>query len=140
MQKIPNEILSIIFRLALPPSFLLDSALYKGPESPWCLSMKTKRDCVAVCKRWAHIGVPILYEEVVLRRMTQLSSLLRTVSLPDVHFGHLIKRIDLKCYVPPDEFPLLDSQLLRLFDKCPNISWVGYDTVTSPEPLKWVCT
>lgn len=102
--------------------------------------MQTKRDFVAVCKRWAHIGVPILYEEVVLRRMTQLSSLLRTVSLPDVHFGHLIKRIDLKCYVPPDEFPLLDSQLLRLFDKCPNISWVGYDTVTSPEPLKWVCT
>jgi len=125
--------------LALPPSFLLDAALYKGPESPWCLSMQTKRGFVAVCKRWYHIGMPILYEEVVLRRMTQLPALLRTVELPDANFGHLVKRVDIKCYVPPDELPFLDSQFLRLFDKCPNVVWVGYDAITSPEPLKWTC-
>jgi hypothetical protein len=34
--------------------------------------MKTKRGFVAVCKQWCHVGTPILYEEVVFRRMTQL--------------------------------------------------------------------
>jgi hypothetical protein len=76
----------------------------------------------------------------MFRRMTQLSALLRTVELPDVDIGHLIKRVDIKCYVLPDEFPFLDSQLLRLFDKCSNVVWIGYDAVSSPEPLEWTCT
>lgn len=99
-----------------------------------------KRGFVSVCKRWRYIGTPILYEEVVFRRMTQLSALIRTVELPDVDFGYLIKRVDIKCYVLPDELPFLDNQLLRLFDKCPNVVWVGYDAVSSPEPLEWTCT
>jgi hypothetical protein len=99
-----------------------------------------KMGLVAVCKQWSHVAMPILYEEVVIRRMNQLSALLCTVELPDVDLGHLIKRVDVKCYVPPDKLPLLDSQLQRLFDKCPNVAWVGYNTVTSPEPLEWTCT
>jgi hypothetical protein len=72
--------------------------------------------------------------------MTQLLTLLRTVELPSVDFGRLIKRVDIKCYVPPDELPYLDIQLMRLLDKCPNVVWVCYDAVTSPEPLEWTCT
>jgi len=136
----PNEILRMIFCLSIPPSFFLDSSICIGPESPWCLTMETKKSLLKVCRRWWHVATPIFYEEVALRHMTQLAALIHTLEIPDIGIGSFIRKVDIKCYVAAIELQLLESQLQRLFSHCPNVTWVDYDAITSPEPLFWVCS
>jgi hypothetical protein len=140
MHRIPNEILCIIFYLTIPPAFLLDSSIYRGPQSSWCLTMATKKALIRVCKQWWHVAMPIFYEDVSLRHMTQLAALVRTVKLPNVGIGSLIRRVDVMCYILPGDLHLFATQLQRLFDQCPNVTRLGYNAITSPEPLNWICT
>ena len=139
MHRMPNEILRIIFYLTTPPPFLLDSSIYRGPQSPWCFTMATKKVLIRVCRQWWHVAMPIFYEDVSLRHMTQLAALIRTVELPNVGIGSLIKRVDVMCYILPGDLLLFAIQLQRLFDRCPNVTRLGYNAITSPEPSNWIC-
>ena len=103
--------------------------------------MRTKRVFITVCRQWFRVGTPIFYEEVALYHMSQLSGLIQTVDAPNF-IGSLIKRIDGKCGVLPDELCVFESQLQHLFDQCPNVTRICCDTIPYPEPLEWTmhCT
>src|ERR1700691_1480708 len=90
-KQLPQEILHIIFQLVLPPSFFLDPALYRGPQSPWCQSLRSKKALVSVCKAWWCAGVDMLYAEIVLRRVGQVPALIRTLESPDNDFRNSVK-------------------------------------------------
>src|ERR1700735_4081594 len=144
IDKVPDEILLIIFYASIPPSFLLDPSLSGGPNSPWCLTMRTKRSIIAVCRRWWQVGTEMFYEEVVLRQFGQIPALVRTLEDPIVNIGILIKKIDIRCFVPIGYSSLYESELRRLFDSCPRVTHVGFNVSASPvdpatSPLRTHC-
>ena len=60
-QPLP-EVLHLIFWHTCPPSSFLDSSLTRGPNSPWCRSLRTKLSIVRTCKAWWQINWKFLYE------------------------------------------------------------------------------
>ncbi|KIM85054.1 hypothetical protein PILCRDRAFT_379983 [Piloderma croceum F 1598] len=80
----------MIFLRALPPSFLVDSSLNAGSDSPWCEALRMKKSIVWVCKAWWQVGLELLYEEISMRRIGQNSALLRTLNANN-DIGHMIK-------------------------------------------------
>ncbi|GLB37423.1 hypothetical protein LshimejAT787_0404740 [Lyophyllum shimeji] len=119
---LPPEILFLIFLRAIPPNFLLDTSLAAGPNSPWCKALAFKRSLILVCKEWYAVGVRLLYEDVVFRRMNQMTALLRTLETSGGKFCDLIKRVTLYAYIPDTYSPFWVRCIQRLMDLCPRIS------------------
>jgi hypothetical protein len=144
IHQLPDEILLLIFYAAIPPSFLLDSSQSAGPNSPWCLTMRTKKSIIAVCRRWWQVGVEMFYEEVVFRQFGQIPALVRTLEDPMVNIGNLIKKIDIRCFIPIGYSSLYEAELRRVFEHCPRVARVNFSVSASPadpstSPLRAHC-
>lgn len=102
VNQYPFEVIRYIFQITLIPNDFLDSSLRRGPNSAWCQTMTTKRSLMQVCKLWRSVGAEFLYEEVVIRRFTQLTCLLATLKNVEttIDFGYLIKTVEIQCFVP----------------------------------------
>ncbi|KDR79121.1 hypothetical protein GALMADRAFT_242993 [Galerina marginata CBS 339.88] len=116
----PPEILHLIFERTIPPYFMLD------PSASFCLRsfflqvLRQKKSLISVCWAWYHAALPFLYENVSIRRVYNLSALLRTlVDLPQVK--EMIKTVDVYCHIPEAYGQHFQHQLEALFRLCPSI-------------------
>lgn len=142
----PPEILHLIFQRALPPSFLVDSSISPGPESPWCQAMRLKKSLVRVCRAWHKVGLQVLYEDIVFRRIGQIPVFLQTLETSPDNLGDFVKRITIDSYTPRGYDAMFSSQLARILSMCPRLfrfSFTAPFTLAQPEvlpPLKWSIT
>ena len=77
----------------------------------------------------------MFYEEVVFRQIGQIPALVRTLESSVVNIGRLIKKIDIRCFVPVGYFPLYEAELRRIFDRCPRVARVNFNVSASPANL-----
>ena len=123
----------MIFLRVLPPSFLLDSSLYAGPDSPWCEALRMKKSIVQVCNSWCQIGSELLYEEISIRRVGQISALLRTLDANN-GIGDMIKTFEISCFTPTCYKSLFQVDIARILHSVlaslgsasqpPNLHWL----------------
>ncbi|KAJ6497684.1 hypothetical protein C8R45DRAFT_135781 [Mycena sanguinolenta] len=123
----PDEILLVIFRHALPPSWLLDE------RKPWASSpqdipfvdLRTKLAILGVCKSWNRVGTGLLYERVTLRRITQLPVFVCTLEGRE-ELRSLVKHVDINCFVPRGFLQLHEHETKRILELCSSLSHVGF--------------
>ena len=125
----------MIFQFALPPYFLLDSALYRGPESAWSQSLRLKKSLVLVCKAWWYAGVKLLYADIVLRRMGQLAALVCTLENPNNDLETVVGTIRATFFIPDAYVVLAQNTLNRLIDCCPRLISLAICPATEGPPL-----
>ncbi|KAJ7821553.1 hypothetical protein B0H14DRAFT_2831138 [Mycena olivaceomarginata] len=125
--SLPNEILLAIFRNALPPSWLLDGAKSTPPypQDISSVDLRMKLSILAVCKSWNRAGTELLYERVILRRITQLPVFARALEGRE-GLGALVKHVGIDCFVPRGYSKLLEHETKQILGLCPNLSHVGF--------------
>lgn len=78
-KELHNIALRCVFDyLALPPG-ILDYSLLYGPHSGWLRMIRTLKSVALVCKSWHAAVLPLLYRNVVLRRVGQIAAFARTI-------------------------------------------------------------
>jgi len=131
--QLPLEILRIILSLALPPPFLLDSSIARGPHSPWSLALRFKKSIVRVCRAWYAAGIEFLYEDVVYRRLGQIPAFIRTLEASPI-LGDLVKKITITAYIPRRYGASFSERLQRVIALCPRLSHFTASPVRDPWP------
>ena len=74
----------------------------------------------------------MFYEEVVFRHFGQIPALVRTLENSTVDIGGLIKKIDIRCFIPVGYFSLYQAELRRIFERCPRVVHVNFSVSASP--------
>ncbi|TFK45496.1 hypothetical protein OE88DRAFT_1669215 [Heliocybe sulcata] len=96
-------------------------------ESSW-LSLDDKMSCSMVCKPWRDVAVPMLYNHVVLRRSSQLSSFHRTLMSQSDSFAYrkMVKSflVDLSEHVT---VPDAHHQIMDILSLCSNLAEMAYN-------------
>lgn len=115
----------MIFLRAAAPSFLLDTSMAGGHDSPFHQSVRTKKAIIEVCKRWWHVGLRILYEDVVFHHIGQIPALARTLEA-NCNLGKLVRTLTVRCFIPSGYNRLFDEELQRVFHYCPFTIQVVY--------------
>ncbi|KDR85871.1 hypothetical protein GALMADRAFT_390559 [Galerina marginata CBS 339.88] len=120
----PPEILYMIFERAILPSFLVSSSDSFVPNSFWCKVQQQKYSIINVCRTWYTTGLPFLYANVFIRRVYQLSKLLKTLRLssPNQNLKEMIKTIEFNCFVPVWYTGRYEQELTAIFNTCPSIT------------------
>jgi len=130
------DVLNMIFKLSLPPHFLLDSSLKGGPESPWCLALRAKKAIVSVCRTWRNVGIEFLYREVSFRRTHQVFAFLDVLKSNPGDLGQLVRRMEVMCYIPSKQGDGLFREALRqILECCPRVTAVRYALVVEHPPI-----
>ncbi|KAF9003391.1 hypothetical protein BDQ17DRAFT_501645 [Cyathus striatus] len=107
----------------LPPEFMLDPSLSRGPDSAWNMSTRMKKSIIAVCRSWYYIAVPLLYQNVVFRRRTQIPALQVLDSLrANPSLVAFVKRIHLNCYFPPSMIDVCFESMAEIYQYCNELS------------------
>ncbi|KDR85844.1 hypothetical protein GALMADRAFT_389329 [Galerina marginata CBS 339.88] len=135
----PPEILHLIFERTIPPSSLIGSSDSDSflPNSLWYHVQAQKHAVLNVCRTWYMIGLPFLYEVVSIRRVYQLSRLLRTLMIKysSLNLKDTIKKVEVLCVTPSWYQAHFEYQLKALFDICPRISSFSYASGSLRCPL-----
>ncbi|KAJ3515199.1 hypothetical protein NLJ89_g1908 [Agrocybe chaxingu] len=118
--RLPPEIWWAIFQRAVPPNWLLDPSLSLGSGSSWCFALRMKKSIVAVCKSWHDFGLPLLYEDIFIRRFPQFWLLLRSLKTSPSSPGAFIKTLNLLSYVPEASERKFKMYLKTLFPFMPG--------------------
>ena len=132
VNRIPPELLELIFNRAIPPHALLDPAFFSGGRSPWCHSLRLMKSIVLVCRSWYNVGSAFLYQHICIRGFPQLECLRKTLHTSNSsprNLGALVKSLDIQCYIPESFAPQFAENLCAIMKLCPFISTFGY---TSP--------
>ncbi|KAF9010593.1 hypothetical protein BDQ17DRAFT_931511 [Cyathus striatus] len=120
----------MILLRSVAPSFLLDPTISPGPDSSWCQALRQKKSLILVCREWYKVSLPLLYEDVCFRRISQLPVFLHTVESAPGELGSLVKRLSIYAFIPDNRYGAATNRYLRrLFDLCPRLTLFGY---TSP--------
>ncbi|KAJ7141338.1 hypothetical protein C8R44DRAFT_763206 [Mycena epipterygia] len=74
LDRLPHEILLMVFRSALAPQWLLNGVAPEPPhpQSVWSVDLRMKLSIFNTCKSWHPIGLELFYENVALRRIEQV--------------------------------------------------------------------
>ncbi|KAJ7680895.1 hypothetical protein DFH06DRAFT_1290582 [Mycena polygramma] len=128
--SLPAEILLMIFRHALPPRWMFSDAKSRlpCPTSIWSTDRHMKLSVLAVCKSWHGVGNELLYESVVLYRITQLPLFVRALEARE-GLGSLVKHLDIDCFVPRGYSKLHETESKQILELCPNLSHIGFSPV-----------
>ncbi|KAJ6576085.1 hypothetical protein DFH09DRAFT_1150340 [Mycena vulgaris] len=126
LDKIPHEILFVMFRHALPPSWTMYWGSSSAPFPPiWSADLHTKLSIIRVCKSWHHIGLEILYESVVIRRIGQMPAFVRALEARE-GLGALVRHLDITCFLPRGYYELHDTETKKIFAFCPRLSHFAF--------------
>jgi hypothetical protein len=120
----------MIFWFALPPAVLLDLPHVTDHQSPWSHALRLKKSIVLVCKTWNYIGIEFLYEDIALRRESQVPSLLRTLETPPRILGSFVKTITISALVSHRFGKSFSEKLQRIVNLCPRLSHFGVSPVS----------
>ncbi|KAJ7762476.1 hypothetical protein B0H16DRAFT_1883951 [Mycena metata] len=122
----PPEILLVILRGALPPTWMLHGdRTSTSPDSFHHYDIRMKLSFVNVCKSWHDVGMELLYETVILYRIPQLPTLVRALECRE-GLGNLVKHLDITFFTPRGYTALLETDTRRLFELCPRLSRFGF--------------
>lgn len=80
---------------------------------------------MGVCWQWYKVGLDILYAKVTIRRVGQISALLRTLA-GNPHFGTMIKSLGVNCFVPRAYSAVFKKMLECLVDLCPRLTRLDF--------------
>ena len=123
----------MIFLRVIPPHSFLDTSLCGGPNSAWNTFIQSAVNIIMVCKRWAEIGMEILYECVVFRRLGQLFAFSQSLDLrPDL--GRLVRRIEIRCFVPGHCMSAYVEATTRVLNSCDSLSQIIFDPLLPSWP------
>ncbi|CAL1716884.1 unnamed protein product [Somion occarium] len=112
--------LRLVFDASFPPPEYLDPSLSHGPLSPWCQAIRAKKALGLVCTYWHMVATPILYEDVVFRRVGQIPAFARTLrSRPYV--AQFVKGLTFSCEVPPPLDDVVKASLMCILEQCSRI-------------------
>ncbi|KAJ6506984.1 hypothetical protein C8R45DRAFT_971181 [Mycena sanguinolenta] len=121
--KLPDETFLLIFRHALPPSWVIGyaSSLAPFPQKIWSADIETKLCIMAVCKAWYRFGLEFLYENLMLRSLGQLPAFIRTLEArPEL--ATLVRRLEI-CYPIVRGYTTLHStEADKIFELCPRLA------------------
>ncbi|KAJ6507022.1 hypothetical protein C8R45DRAFT_971330 [Mycena sanguinolenta] len=121
--KLPDETLLLIFRHALPPSWVMGygSSLAPFPQVIWSADVETKLCIMGVCKTWHRFGLEFLYENVMLRSLGQLADFIRTLEAR-TELAKLVRRLEI-CYLVMRGYTALHSaEADKIFELCPRLT------------------
>ncbi|KAK7046457.1 hypothetical protein R3P38DRAFT_3257813 [Favolaschia claudopus] len=130
---IPDEILLVIFRDALPPSWRV---YYHKNLAPFHRSfvssdLETKLTIIQVCKTWYRIGLEFLYESVVLHSIGQLPSFVMALEArPSV--GSFVRRLEIDYWVPQGYNALHEAEIQKAFQLCRNLTHFAFNPLVVP--------
>ena len=124
----------MIFTRTIPPSFLIDSSLKCGSNSPWCECIRMRKSIIGVCKAWWKVGVELLYQEICIRRVGQIPALLRTLDSNN-DIGNLIKTIEISCFIPSGYLSVFSADLGHIFNYCPRVAELTFAARAYDSPL-----
>ncbi|KAH9912756.1 uncharacterized protein BXZ73DRAFT_55867, partial [Epithele typhae] len=107
----------------------LDPSACRSASSPWLRMFHGKKSLPLICRatRWA--GTAALYEDIVLRRMSQFAPLSRTLKSEDVGrvLGRMVRSIRMDTCMVLDEYAgPARRDLATIFKRCPNVKSVQY--------------
>ncbi|KAJ7258436.1 hypothetical protein B0H12DRAFT_444525 [Mycena haematopus] len=121
--NLPDETLLLIFRHALPPSWVMwcGSSLAPFPQTIWSADIETKLCIMGVCKTWHRLGLEFLYENVTLRSLGQLAAFVRTLEArPELSVR--TRRLGI-CYPVVRGYTTLHfTESNKIFELCPRLT------------------
>ncbi|KDQ60159.1 hypothetical protein JAAARDRAFT_191563 [Jaapia argillacea MUCL 33604] len=132
----PPEILQSIFNFAIPSPSVLDPSLSFGEMSVWSQTLRDKKSIVMVCKAWLDVGLEYLYEDIVLRRITQIPPLVWTLHITRPDFGAFVKGLNVICVVPDAFRSLFETGMKCILSRCPRLINVSLRFTSLPSPYK----
>ncbi len=120
----PDEILLHIFRSTQPRHHECDPSIVPGPRSRWLEGLRIRKALTLICKGWTWPATELLYGDIVLRRMGQITALAHTLRLQ----GHrsplsvLVKSLRMDCCVVFESCAdAVRSDLEFLLRECTNL-------------------
>lgn len=122
IERLHHIALHCIFETLFPlyEEELLDCSIYRGPESPWCRRLRTKKALMLVSRNWSPPAATFLYRDVVLPRVSGLIGLAETLRQSPQH-GAMIQTLRLDCFIPKSLNKSAGDALSLIFDRCPNM-------------------
>ncbi|PIL34835.1 hypothetical protein GSI_02622 [Ganoderma sinense ZZ0214-1] len=133
---LPHEILQHIFNLAVStePTYQFDPSIGPGAHNPWFDVVRMKKAFPLICRASVWPGMSVLYSDIVLRRMGQVSALAETLRIPDVgpRLGRLVKGIRWdSCLVAAPCSDVIREDLTFIFAQCTRLRSFSYHPHTS---------
>ncbi|PIL34825.1 hypothetical protein GSI_02612 [Ganoderma sinense ZZ0214-1] len=133
---LPHEILQHIFNLAVStePTYQFDPSIGPGAHNPWFDLVRMKKAFPLICRASVWPGMAVLFSDIVLRRMGQVSALAETLRIPDVgpRLGNLVKGIQWdSCLVTAPCSDVIREDLTFIFAQCTRLRSFSYHPHTS---------
>ncbi|KAI1789927.1 hypothetical protein LXA43DRAFT_535766 [Ganoderma leucocontextum] len=127
---LPYEVLQPIFTFAAAePTYQFDPSIQPGSYGPWLQLMRMKKGFPLICRASFWPGMSVLYSDIVLRRMGQVSALAETLRTADVRagVGKLIKSIRWdSCVVAAPCAHVIREDLTFIFGQCTQLQSFSY--------------
>ncbi|KAH8109759.1 hypothetical protein DFH11DRAFT_902225 [Phellopilus nigrolimitatus] len=142
MARLPPEILQYIFSM-LEWNVRSNPLLPTGAVRPWFEYVRSFKSITLVCRIWWTLAAPTLYSITCLRRVGQLSALVRTLQEDRLapprlkrHFDYWIKHLYIRFFVPVHWQKICRSDLVRLLALCSgSVEKLVYDPIVY-DPLR----
>ncbi|KAL1669994.1 hypothetical protein GGF50DRAFT_94550, partial [Schizophyllum commune] len=114
---LPPEIMLFIFERAIAPPFLA-SPLYTALETPWLTAMSTKCALGLVSRSWHQTAAQVLYRDVGLRSIGQITAFLETLLNARMDLASLVRSITMACYVPHQHEVIYNDDMRTILLLC----------------------
>ncbi|KAJ7071953.1 hypothetical protein C8F01DRAFT_1101959 [Mycena amicta] len=121
--ELPHEILLMIFRKCLPPSWMLVRELI--PDSLYATDLERKTFLALVCKAWNRVASDLLYGNVHLRSIGQVVSFARALETQS-GLGPIVRHLELSCFVSRGYRAIFEAETSRILDLCPRLAHFGF--------------
>lgn len=106
----------------------------QGSHPPWLEVVRTRKALTLVCRSWSAMSTPVLYGEVVFRRMGQICALADTLMLEGrgPYLSQLIRSIRLDgCVVLIPCAAAVRDDLGLILNRCTNLQAFAYQPLLS---------
>ncbi|EKM57721.1 uncharacterized protein PHACADRAFT_206600 [Phanerochaete carnosa HHB-10118-sp] len=121
--------LRYIFENLLPPQGLLQNSIANGPESRWCRMIRSMKSIMLVCKSWHTAAYPLLYRDIVLRRVGQVAAFARTLRSSPGTFAYYVRSVTITCGIPDSWKRVTGQSLAYIAQQCPNLTSLSFRAV-----------
>ncbi|RDX43003.1 hypothetical protein OH76DRAFT_1410538 [Lentinus brumalis] len=126
---LPVELTRRIFKEILPPHYQYDPSITEGSNNPWLRALRLKKTLPLLCKAIYWPGMEILYEDIVIRRMGQISALAQTLRSDDLgqKLASMVKTIRIEsCPVWLPCADVLREDLAFIISQCTTLTRFSY--------------
>ena len=93
-----------------------------------------------ICRHWRPITVPLLYRDIVLRRVGEVFAFAETLHSQTTDYGAFVRSLTLMCYVPQNLQTLYRTAVQDILSSCTNLSELTFGRtfpdVTTPRPYR----